>query len=43
MKYNRMLGYTEWTGLDETDLASFSIGRNVNNLFVTVVELIRTA
>jgi len=42
-QYNRMIGYLEWTGLDETDLASFNIGRNTGDTYVTAVELIRTA
>lgn len=42
-QYNRMIGYLEWTGLDETDLASFSIGRNTGDTYVTAVELIKTA
>jgi len=42
-QYNRMVGYLEWTGLDETDLANFDIGRNTGDTYVTAVELIRTA
>jgi len=44
-QYNRMvgMGYLEWTGLDETDLANFDIGRNTGDLWVTAVELVRTA
>jgi hypothetical protein len=40
-QYNRLIGYTEWTGLDETDLANFDIGRNTGDTYVTAVELIR--
>jgi len=40
-QYNRLVGYTEWTGLDETDLANFDIGRNVGDTYITAVELIR--
>lgn len=40
-QYNRMTGYLEWTGLDETDLANFNIGRNTGDTYVTAVELIR--
>lgn len=40
---NTLIGYTEWTGLDETDLANFNIGRNTADIYVTAVELIRTA
>lgn len=40
-QYNRLIGYTEWTGLDETDLASFSIGRNTADIYVTATEVIK--
>lgn len=40
-QYNRLIGYSEWTGLDETDLANFDIGRNTGDTYVTAVELIR--
>ena len=42
-QYNRLVGYTEWTGLDETDLANFDIGANTANTYLTIVELIRVS
>lgn len=41
-QYNRMIGYLEWTGLDESDLANFDLGRNTGDTYVTAMELIRT-
>lgn len=40
-QYNRMIGYLEWTGLTETDLANFDLGRNIGDTYVTAMELIR--
>ena len=40
-QYNRLIGYSEWTGLDETDLANFDIGRNTGDTYVTAVEIIK--
>lgn len=38
---NTMIGYLEWTGLNETDLANFNIGRNIGDTYLTATELIR--
>ncbi len=38
---NSILPYVEWTGLDETDVASFSVGANTSDIYLTATELIR--
>jgi len=38
---NRMNGYIEWTGLDQTDIANYSIGSITADIYVTATELIR--
>jgi hypothetical protein len=38
---NSILPYVEWTGLDETDLASFSVGANTSDIYITAIELVK--
>ena len=40
-QYNRMLGYAEWTGLSNTNLANFNLGRNNGDTYVTAMEIIK--
>lgn len=38
---NSIVPFVEWTGLDETDVASFSVGANTTDIYLTGIELIK--